>query len=69
MIGVYFRRIGNYYELSICDDGIGMPEDFDLNDTQSMGLEIICILTEQLEGKIEFERSKGSKFMITFPER
>jgi|TARA_B100002003_G_scaffold251790_1_gene297581 PAS domain S-box-containing protein len=68
-IGVYFRKTNGCYELTICDDGRGMPEDFDFNNTQSMGMEIVCILTEQLEGEIEYHRGKGSRFTIKFQGR
>ncbi len=68
-IGIHFIKSPDAYELSICDDGRGMPTDFDFSNAQSMGMEIVCILTEQLEGEIQFRRDKGSNFTVTFPGR
>jgi len=67
IIAVHFKRVEDWYELSICDDGKGMPENFDFSDNLSMGLEIVCILTEQLEGTIKHSNERGSTFRINFP--
>jgi PAS domain S-box-containing protein len=67
VIAVSFKRVDSCYELSICDDGIGMPDDFDFDNSLSMGLEIVSILTEKLEGTIKHSGGKGSTFRIRFP--
>ena len=54
--------------LVVSDNGIGLPENVDLQKTESLGLQIVLALTNQLQGKIEIERSKGTEFRITFPE-
>lgn len=68
-IGVSFRRFEDSYILTISDDGNGMPEDFSFDNITSMGLEIICILTDQLDGNIQLVKSKGTTFRISFPEK
>ena len=67
IIAVSFKSQDNCYQLSISDDGKGMPDDFDFDSTRSMGMEIVCVLTEQLEGTIEHCNGKGSTFRIEFP--
>jgi PAS domain S-box-containing protein len=54
-------------ELSVEDDGIGLPAGFlaDRN-TQSLGLKIVGILTRQLEGSIEQQVSAGSRVVLRF---
>ena len=52
--------------IQIKDDGIGLPEDLNFQDTQTMGLRIVRILTEQLDGQITIARSKGTCFKLTF---
>jgi len=54
-------------EMSVSDSGIGFPEDLDFTDTQSMGMQLVVILVDQLEGTIELKRSNGTEFRITFP--
>jgi PAS domain S-box-containing protein len=53
--------------ISVSDDGVGMPEKFDLKDSSSLGLSLVYTLVEQLEGKIEIVRGAGTTFRITFP--
>ncbi|HNW98650.1 MAG TPA: PAS domain S-box protein [Bacteroidales bacterium] len=54
--------------LSIKDNGKGLPPGFDCKNTQSLGLQLVCLLTEQIQGKLKVESSdKGTKFSIIFP--
>ncbi len=53
--------------LSISDDGIGLPEGFDIQTSETLGLFLVKILTvDQLEGKIEFISNKGTTVNIEF---
>ena len=51
----------------ICDNGIGLPQDFDFRNSESLGLQLVNTLVEQLEGEITLDRSQGTKFIIEFP--
>jgi PAS domain S-box-containing protein len=53
--------------LMVSDDGCGFPEQVDFRQTDSLGLQLICSLTEQLGGNIALERGRGTRFTITFP--
>ena len=54
-------------ELSIGDNGIGIPEDLDFRRTESLGLRIVNVLVEnQLHGEITLNRDRGTKFRIKF---
>lgn len=53
--------------LQVQDDGIGIPADFDWAETDSLGLQLVSTLTEQLEGTIELDRIAGTTFTIVFP--
>jgi len=54
--------------LVVSDNGIGLPENFEMQKTESLGLQIVQGLTNQLQGEIEIERNNGIEFRITFPE-
>ena len=57
------------FNLYIDDNGSGLPENFDLKDVKnSLGLRLVNLLVEQLEGTIELDNNNGTKFLIKFRE-
>jgi len=57
----------NMLVLEVSDNGIGMPEKLDFRNTESLGLHLVTILSEdQLHGTIELNRTDGTKFYIRF---
>jgi PAS domain S-box-containing protein len=61
-------RKGEGFLLIIEDNGVGLPEDIDFKNTDSLGMQLVINLVEQLEGEITLDNSNGSKFLITFKE-
>lgn len=57
----------NEIELAVTDDGVGMPEHFDLADVKSLGLQLAPLLAEQLGGRFTVESALGSRFSLRFP--
>ncbi|TSA28311.1 PAS domain S-box protein [bacterium] len=53
-------------EFIIANDGIPFPNNVDFRDTQTLGLQLVTGLVEQIGGTIELDNSKGMKFIITF---
>ena len=54
-------------ELTVSDDGVGLPQEFDINTTKTLGLHLVKILVEdQLQGKLAIIREKGTTFRIEF---
>jgi PAS domain S-box-containing protein len=53
--------------LSVRDTGIGLPTDLDFRHTESLGLQLVTMLTEQLGGTITLSRNCGTAFAVTFP--
>jgi two-component sensor histidine kinase/PAS domain-containing protein len=54
------------FTLMIRDNGIGLPDSFSLNSEKSLGMFIVKLLVEQLDGKIDISRRNGSCFSIRF---
>jgi two-component sensor histidine kinase len=52
--------------LTVADNGIGFPEKVDFRNTTSLGLQIVNVLTGQLQGNIELSKTEGTRFSITF---
>jgi PAS domain S-box-containing protein len=56
-----------YYKLIISDNGVGLPRYIDVQNPSTFGLNLVYLLTQQLEGEVEAQREKGTSFIITFP--
>ena len=65
------RKTEEGFELLLKDNGIGLAEGFDLNQTESLGIEIITLLTEQIEGAINCfnNDSGGASFKLNFKDQ
>jgi two-component sensor histidine kinase len=53
--------------LQVGDTGCGFPDDLDVRATDSLGLQLVCALADQLRGTIALERAEGTHFTVTFP--
>ncbi len=57
----------SHYLLQVADDGVGIAPEIDIKNTSSLGLQLVDLLTSQIEGKIDLDRKNGTKFTIRFP--
>lgn len=67
-ITVEFRSENDGYLLKLADDGAGLPEWIDPQNTGTLGLQLVKSLVKQLNGTIEFDRSNGTRFTLHFQE-
>ena len=54
------------YALSVSDNGVGISKDLDIEDLDSLGLQLVSSLVEQLNGELELERNNGTELTIRF---
>jgi len=67
---INFRQLDeNSLCLTIKDNGIGIPQDLDLDNTNTLGLQLVKALTEQLQGNLVLNRNQGTEFKILFEEQ
>jgi PAS domain S-box-containing protein len=52
--------------LIIQDNGVGLPEDLDIETADSFGLQLVTALVAQLNGKIEIKKKPGATYQIIF---
>jgi len=52
--------------LTVCDNGIGIPKDLDIESTKSLGLKLVKLFVDQIDGSIEINRTVGTSFKILF---
>ncbi|HEX9870874.1 MAG TPA: ATP-binding protein, partial [Candidatus Tectomicrobia bacterium] len=53
--------------LIIGDTGVGLPESLDVRAAESLGWQLVLLLTERLGGTIALEGQRGTTVTITFP--
>lgn len=59
----------NFYILEVSDDGKGLSKDFDIYDTDSLGLQIVATLVNQLSGVLDINGDNGTKYTIKFKKK
>lgn len=59
---------GENCQIKIRDNGVGLPENLNINDVKTLGLQLVTNLTRQLDGTIELNRDNGTSFTIKFNE-
>jgi two-component sensor histidine kinase len=59
----------NYLELSVHDNGIGLPDGFTIEESDTLGMQLIRGLTKQIRGKLSVRSNEGTDITITFPSK
>lgn len=67
-VTVRFHKSPENYILEVEDDGVGLPEDMDIEQADSMGMKLVSNFTKQLNGEMELIMKNGTCFRIKFNE-
>jgi PAS domain S-box-containing protein len=67
-LSVLMTRKGGQFVLNISDDGIGLPPDLEMRKNDSLGLQLVYSLANQLDGTIEMHSNGRTEFCITFAD-
>nr|WKN37554.1 histidine kinase dimerization/phosphoacceptor domain -containing protein [Tunicatimonas sp. TK19036] len=59
----------HHYQLRIADNGVGLPADFDVVSSHSLGMNLMQGLSKQLEGHFRWENNVGLTLIIDFPQK
>jgi two-component sensor histidine kinase len=54
------------FVLTISDDGIGIPESLNIEYLDTLGIQLVTALVDQLDGELELKRRNGTEFTIRF---
>lgn len=52
--------------LTVADNGIGLPQDFNLKQTKTLGMNLVRGLVKQIRGALEIKSELGTAAIITF---
>ncbi|HEY1405282.1 MAG TPA: PAS domain S-box protein, partial [Spirochaetota bacterium] len=55
-------------ELTVSDNGVGLPVDFDMSQSTGLGSKLVLMLASQLRGSVRAERDDRTSFTVTIPE-
>ncbi len=68
LIEIILKAEGEDILFEVRDDGVGLPEGFEMSELNSLGMTLIRTLTDQLEGTLNWksEKGKGVAFTIRF---
>ena len=67
LIIVTAHKEENQMIVTVQDNGVGLPESINFNSSTGFGMQLVRMLTEQIEGTISVERGNGTKFILEFP--
>jgi PAS domain S-box-containing protein len=67
-IFVSLKFVDNKYEMIIRDNGIGMSDEVDFKNLETLGLLLVNSLTEQIDGEMTINTNQGTEFRIRFEE-
>ncbi|MDO8869352.1 MAG: sensor histidine kinase [Methanobacteriaceae archaeon] len=62
------KNASNEFELVIQDNGVGISPEIDLKHSETLGLELVSSLINQLDGSLQMQKSPGATFKIKFQE-
>jgi PAS domain S-box-containing protein len=54
------------YTLIVSDNGVGIPEKIDFENSDTLGLQLVNLLVDQLDGTLELKRDQGTEFVMKF---
>lgn len=60
------RSSSGQFVLTVADNGVGLPTDFDIETCQTLGLKVVNVLVKQLRGSIRLGSQGKTEFTIVF---
>ncbi|MGB9980057.1 histidine kinase dimerization/phosphoacceptor domain -containing protein [Methanobacterium sp.] len=68
-INVKFVKNNGEYIFEVKDNGIGLPDDFNVEESASLGLRLVNSLVDQIHAQMIFDRINGTRFTIKFKDK
>lgn len=67
IISIHFKSLkDDEYELTVSDNGVGIPSEVNIFKTKSLGMKILHKLVQQIDGELKSDFTNGTKFIINF---
>jgi PAS domain S-box-containing protein len=70
LVKIYFENAAdNFLVLKISDNGVGLPRDFDIEKSSTLGINLITGLVSQINGTMILNKENGTEYVITFRKK
>lgn len=67
---ISLKENGKHVQLMVADNGMGLPSEFTLENPSSVGLKIMSVLTQQLQGELTYDSNNSqTTFTLTFEKK
>ena len=66
-IQIQMAEVSSTIVIGVCDNGVGLPPNYEFETTGSIGLQLVFDLVDQLHGSIALNRDHGTSFEICIP--
>jgi PAS domain S-box-containing protein len=66
VIEIVFKKQDNHILLQIGDNGVGFSHDIDFENPETLGLQLIRVLAEQIDATVKLDNSNGVIYSISF---
>jgi two-component sensor histidine kinase len=68
-IRISFLEENGSYLLSVADDGVGICQELERKDADTLGMWLVEVLAEQLGGRLAVKTEEGTAFTVSFPTK
>ncbi|MCD4806903.1 MAG: response regulator [Methanococcoides sp.] len=68
-ISIAFHKKEEQFTFIVADDGIGIPKGIEIGKTNTLGMQLVNELVDQIGGNVHLSRSNGTEITITFKDR
>jgi two-component sensor histidine kinase len=65
-LSIYLHEEDNEIVIAIKDDGVGLPKDFAFEKNNSLGIQLVYALIDQLDATVKVNQAEGTEFLIRF---
>jgi two-component sensor histidine kinase/ABC-type amino acid transport substrate-binding protein len=65
-VSISLKKTDNNYQFAFSDNGISLPDGYDISQSSSLGLKLVSLLVKQLGGIMKINTESGLGFIITF---
>jgi two-component sensor histidine kinase len=61
------KQAENKLILQVTDNGMGIPSEVTLENSSTLGLQLVSLLSKQINGNLKIDRTNGTNISISFP--